>query len=476
MPAIKQKLPAIRLAAALSAGLLLGGCAIGPDYLRPSFWFPEPAKDNVAVAQAEAPINPQWWTLFGDSALNNLEQQAVDANQDLQAAIARLEAAEAAAREAGADYLPAISLGANSSRSESSGATFNGQKIGGQATYNNTRVAASLSYEIDLWGRVRRSNEAARAEALSSRFGRDAVRLTLAGQVANEYLNLRSLDAQLAVTREILDSREKSLKIVNARLDAGSASALDQAQAEGAQAAAQAQLNQLQRQRALSESQLALLTGQPGLKIAAADLDQLPLPPTPPVGLPSELLEARPDVRQSEEKLIAANARIGVAKAAYFPSISLTGLYGSESMALSNLFTNGATIWSAALGLAMPIFDAGRTGARVDQASAAQKETLANYRKTVQTAFKEVNDALVGLREYAGEESANQAQVTAAKRALALSQTRFDAGYAGFSDVLDAQRTSNNAQLQYLASRKNRLGAAVDLFKALGGGWQASGS
>ncbi|MBS1161610.1 MAG: efflux transporter outer rane subunit [Proteobacteria bacterium] len=476
MPASQQKLPVTRLAATLSAALLLGGCAVGPDYLRPSFWFPEPAKENVAVARAEAPINPQWWTLFGDSALNNLEQQAVAANQDLQAAIARLEAAEAAAREAGADYLPALSLGASSGRSQASGTTFNGQKTGGQATYNNTRVAASLSYEIDLWGRVRRNNEAARAEALASRFGRDAVGLTLAGQVANEYLNLRGLDAQLAVTRDTLTSREKSLKIVNARLDAGSASALDQAQAAGALAAAQAQWNQLQRQRALSESQLALLTGQPGLKIAAADLDKLPLPPTPPAGLPSELLEARPDVRQSEEKLIAANARIGVAKAAYFPSISLTGLYGSESMALANLFSGGSTLWSAALGLSMPIFDAGRTGARVDQASAAQKEALANYRKTVQTAFKEVNDALVGLREYAGEETANQAQVTATRRALELSQTRYEAGYAGFSDVLDAQRTSNNAQLQYLTSRKNRLGAAVDLFKALGGGWQASGS
>jgi multidrug efflux system outer membrane protein len=197
---------------------------------------------------------------------------------------------------------------------------------------------------------------------------------------------------------------------------------------------------------------------------------------TPPAGLPSELLETRPDVRQSEEKLVAANARIGVAKAAYFPSISLTGLYGSESMALANLFTSGASIWSAALGLSMPIFDAGRTGARVDQATAAQKESLANYRKTVQTAFKEVNDALVGLREYAGEETANQAQVAAARRTLELSQTRYEAGYAGYSDVLDAQRTSNNAQLQYLVSRKNRLAAAVDLFKALGGGWQASGS
>ena len=469
----------IRLAAALTAAMLLNGCAVGPDYLRPSTWLPDYFKEAppvaVAEARSEAPVNPEWWTLFGDSTLNNLIQQALDANQDLQAAVARLEAAEGAAREAGADYYPNVSLGASTGRSEISGETYNGMKTG-QATYNNRRAALSLSYEVDLWGRVRRSNEAARAEALASRFGRDSIRLTLLGQVANEYLALRSNDAQLAVTQDTLISREKSLKIVQARLDAGSASALEVAQALSSYTAAQSQLSQAKRLRAISESQLGLLTGQPGLKIASGRLEQLPLPPTPPAGLPSTLLEARPDVRQAEEKLIAANARIGVAKAAYFPTISLTGLYGGESMALSNLFTNNATIWSAALGLSMPIFDAGRTGARVDQATAAQKESLANYRKTLQSAFKEVNDALVNLKEYADIESANVAQLDAARRALELSQARYEAGYAGFLDVLDAQRTSNLAELEYLNSRKNRLGAAVDLFKALGGGWQSAGS
>ena len=474
MPAFKQKQPAIRLATTLTAALLLGGCAVGPDYLRPSFLFPEQEKSAPAAeARTEVPINAQWWTLFADSTLNNLEQQAVEANQDLQAAVARLEGAEAAAREAGADYLPSASLGVNSSRNQISGKTFSGQSSG-HATYNDTRAAVSLSYEIDLWGRVRRSNEAALAEVLASRFGRDTVRLTLAGQVASEYLTLRNLDAQLEVTQETLASRQKSLKIVNARLEAGSTSPLEQSQAESALAAAQAQWNQLHRLRALSESQLGLLTGQTGLKIAAANLDALPLPPSPPIGLHSSLLEARPDIRQAEEKLIAANARIGVAKAAYFPSIGLTGLYGGESMALASLFNSGASIWSAAIGLSMPIFDAGRTGSRVAQATAVQKEALANYRKTVQTAFKEVNDALVGIKEYDEEESANRAQVTAARRAQELAQARYEAGYSGFMDVLDAQRTTNSAQLQYLTSRRNRLAVSVDLFKALGGGWQTA--
>ena len=294
--------------------------------------------------------------------------------------------------------------------------------------------------------------------------------------MTNEYLNLRSLDGQIDVTAQTLESRKQALKIVQARANAGTASGLELAQAESALNGAQAQWHQLQRLRALSESQIGLLSGQPGLKIGATSLDKLPLPPTPPAGLSSALLEARPDIRQAEEKLVAANARIGVAKAAYYPTISLTGLFGNESMALSNLFSGGAGIWSAAAGLAMPIFDAGRTGARVDQATAAQKESLANYRKTVQTAFKEFHDAIVGLREYSEEEAAWSALVGASQKALDLAQKRYESGYSGYMDLLDAQRTLNSAQLQYLASRKSRLGAAVDLFKALGGGWQAQGA
>lgn len=468
-----RKLPSphfkIRPFLAFTVAMALGGCAIGPDYFRPASTLPETAP---AVAAAQVPVNAAWWTLFGDAELDALVDKTLAANQDLQAAVARLEAAEAAAREAGADYLPRIGLEASSGRSKTSGETFNGRKQGG-ATYNNNRAALTASYELDLWGRIRRSNEAARAEALASRFGRDSLRLTLAGQVANEYLNLRSLDGQIDVTTQTLESRKQALKIVEARVNAGSASGLELAQAESALNGAQAQWHQLQRQRALSESQIGLLSGQPGFRIGATGLDKLPLPPTPPAGLPSALLEARPDIRQAEEKLVAANARIGVAKAAYYPTISLTGVFGSESMALANLFSGGAAIWSAAAGLAMPIFDAGRTGARVDQASALQREALANYRKTVQTAFKEVNDAIVGLREYSEEEAAYAAQVGAAQKALDLAQKRYESGYSGYMDMLDAQRTLNSAQLQYLSSRKSRLGAAVDLFKALGGGWVA---
>lgn len=469
MPAHKKN----RLLLALTVTTFLAGCAVGPDYARPTSTLPEQHKDATATAQSVAPVNAEWWTLFNDATLNQLVEQTLAANQDLQAAIARLEASEAAAREAGAEFYPSIGLAANSSRNRTSGETFSGKRIG-SGTYNNRRAALSLSYEVDLWGRIRRSNEAARAEALASRFGRDSIQLALIGQLVNEYLNLRSHEAQLEVTRQTLESRQESLKIVQARLDAGTASGLDLAQAESQLNAAQGQWSQFKRLRALSENQIGLLSGQPGLKLVSGSLAQLPLPPTPPAGLPSTLIEARPDVRQAEEKLIAANARIGIAKAAYFPTIGLTGLYGSESAALSNLFTGSAGIWTAAIGLTIPIFDAGRTGARVDQASAAQAENLANYRKTLQTAFREVNDAIVNLHEFANEESAFSAQVEASQKAFALAQKRYESGYSGYNDLLDTQRTLNTAQLLYLSSRKNRLGASVDLFKALGGGWQAS--
>lgn len=469
-----------RLIAVLGVSLTLSGCALGPDYLRPDNWLPEmfrsKATPETPVAQAENPaLNREWWKLFNDPALDGLVQQALGANQDLVAAAARMEAAAAAAREAGADYLPRLDLGVGSTQSQGSGDTFNGRRVG-QATYGNRRVGLSASYELDLWGRIRRSNEAARAEALASRYARDSLQLSLLGQLSSEYLTLRSLDAQLKVADDSLASREKSLQIVQARVEAGSGSPLDQAQAESALAAAQVQSAQLRRQRALSESLIGLLIGQPGLSIPAGQLETLPLPPQAPAGLPSALLDSRPDVRQAEERLIAANARIGVAKAAYFPTIGLTGSLGSESLALAGLFGSNASFWTAAVNLTMPIFDAGRTSARVDQASAAQQEMLANYRKTVQTAFREVNDALIGLRELGTEEDAQLAQLKAARRAQQLAQARYEAGYAGYLEVLDAQRSANAAELAHLNTRRNRLAASVDLFKALGGGWRSEGS
>ncbi|MDR3322586.1 MAG: efflux transporter outer membrane subunit [Zoogloeaceae bacterium] len=465
--------PKTRLALALSVSVFLSGCAVGPDFTRPDVPLPEQYETTGTTATSEAaPLNPEWWTLFGDAELNRLVALALENNQDLQAAIARMEAAAAAAREAGADYVPSIDLEGSSLRNHSSARTASGKQTGAM-TISDHRAALGVSYELDLWGRIRRLNEAARAEALAGRYARDTVRLSLTSQIAAEYLTLRVVDAELETTAETLSSRQKSLNIVRSRQDAGVSSALDMAQARGALAAAQAQWNQLRRQRAMSENMLGLLTGQPDLKLdAVGNFNAIPLPPLPPAGLPSSLLEVRPDVRLAEEQLIAANARIGVAKAAYFPTIGLTGLLGNESADIADLFNKGTHIWSAGGALFLPIFNAGRTGARVDQATAGQKEALANYLKIVQNAFREVKDALVALREYKEEDVALAIQTDAAREAQDISQARYEAGYVGFLDVLDSQRTLNNAQLVQQLGRRNHLVAAVDLFKALGGGWR----
>ncbi|MCL2020752.1 MAG: efflux transporter outer membrane subunit [Betaproteobacteria bacterium] len=463
--------------------LFFSGCALGPDYQRPEVTLPEGYRTiQPEAAASEAVVNPEWWRLFGDSELDRLVELTFANNQDLIAAAARMEAAEAAAREAGADYFPQVDLSASSSRTRASGATASGAMTGG-VVFSNRRAALSVDYELDLWGRIRRQNEAARAQALSSRFARDALTLSLVGMVTTEYLTIRMLDAELDAAMDNLASWLRTERIMKVRFEAGLSSEMDWKQTIVAHAAAHAQWVELKRQRDLSENRLGLLVGQPGFVVARA-LEQksgernrtffrnIPLPPIPPLGLPSSLLEARPDVRQAEENLIAANAYIGVAKSAYFPMIGLTGLLGSESAELSRLFTAPARIWSYGAALAMPIFNMGRTGARVDQASAYQQEALANYRKAVQTAFTEVRDALVNLNYYQKAVETLEVQVNAARDTERLAMARYEEGYSSFLEPLDSRRTLANAELSYLTAHRNHLVAAVELFKALGGGWQ----
>jgi multidrug efflux system outer membrane protein len=463
----------------LAVALALSGCAIGPDYLRPANLLPslfaesKPA-ESVAIAVNPA-IDARWWALFDDATLNDLVDQALRNNADLRLAVARVEQADAVAREAGASFFPEIDGSAATSNSKASTKT---------ATYNSSMprlrhsrsAALSTSFELDVWGRIRRANESAQASMLATRYGRDAVRLSVAGLVASNYLALRAYDAQLAVTAQTLQSRADSLKLVQTRIDAGLISPLDGYQAEGLLAAAQAQLAEQRRLRALAEHQLALLTGNPALQIAAGDLRQLPLPPQPPAGLPADLIEARPDILRAEQELVAANAGIGIAKAGYFPKFTLTGSIGSESKTLSDLFTAGSGTWSLGLAALMPILDFGRTAARVDQAKAVNEQSLIAWQNALQTAYKEVRDALVNLRENAEGESAQTIRVDRATKALALSRLRYEAGQVGYLEVLEAERTQQDAQLASIGARQARLDSAVGLFKALGGGWRSSGA
>ncbi len=442
--------------------LTVSGCAVGPDYVRPSSTLPGDYAAQTGRAEQMNPlVELDWWKHFKDPVLDELMDKALNQNADVRAAVARVEQAEAAAREAGAAFLPQIDVQAVGNRA----------RIGGR-TVNTASANAFTAYELDVWGRVRRSGESARALALASHYGRDAIRLSVAGLVANNYLALRAYDAQLMLSAESEASREATLKLVRTRVDAGLVSPLDLYQAQGSLSAIQAQTAALRLQRAVTLHQLALLTGTPDLEIVPGDLRELPMPPVPPAGLPASLVQGRPDVREAEATVVAANATIGAAKAGYFPRFSLTGAIGRESDTLASLFSGGASAWSLGLGALMPIFDFGRTSARVDQAEALNKESIVAYQNTLQTAFKEVNDAIVGLRENAAGEDAQTARVEAAQNALRLAQLRYESGYSSYLEVLDAQRTSNDSLLAFVSTRQARLAAAVDLFKALGGGWK----
>lgn len=472
-------MPKIRLISALTArpvlvsvvaALALTGCAIGPDYQRPVSSLPATYAEALPTA-SQSPIENNWWIHFQDPTLNALIDQALNKNADIRIAMARVEQAAAVAREAGAAFFPEIDATASGSNRQQS--TKTASWSANSARQVNLRSAAlTTSYELDIWGRVRRANETVQASLLASQYSRDAIRLSIAGLIANNYLALRAYDAEIAVTAESLASRQDSLKLVKTRVDAGLVSPLDLYQAEGALAALQAQASSLRLQRELSEHQIALLTGNPELKIATGDLRQLPLPPIPPANLPAALIAARPDVRQAEETLVAANAGIGLAKAGYYPKFSLTGSLGSESKTLGDLFSAGANTWSLGIGLLMPVLDFGRTSARIDQAQALNQQSLIAWENTLQTAFKEVRDALVSLRENSAIETAQNSRVDSARKALDLTQRRYEAGYSGYLEVLDAQRTSNEALLAMITTRQARLAASVNLFKAIGGGWQ----
>jgi outer membrane protein, multidrug efflux system len=299
------------------------------------------------------------------------------------------------------------------------------------------------------------------------------VALSLAGATAQSYFALRSLDAQLAVLEATIRVRRDSLAIARARLDAGLASELDVHQAQGALSDALAQRREAERARALVERQLATLTGRLDLRLDRGDLFALPVPPTPPAGLPSALLERRPDIRAAEASLVAANAQIGIARAALFPSISLTAALGAQSAELANLLSSGAGIWSLGFGLALPLFDAGRREARVEQADARREQALASYQRSIETGFREVADALSNLAQSTHVEKELTDRVAAARAALELSTIRYDAGYSPYLEVLDAQRTANEAELAFVRNRQARLAFSVDLMRALGGGWNS---
>jgi multidrug efflux system outer membrane protein len=456
----------VKRALAVAAALVAGCTTVGPDYERPQ--VPMPAAYPAAGGAGEAPI-AAWWTLYRDPLLDALVEATRSDNADLQLAAARVRQAEAVLAQTDATRYPEVVGGYAATRNRVSSRTEPPNVPPLERTQHG--LVAGTSYELDFWGRVARANESARASLAASRLSREVVALTLSSATTQAYFALRSLDAQLDVLEASVRTRTDSLEIARARLDAGLAPELDVHQAQAALSDARVQQIEARRQRALLEHQLGQLTGRMDLRIPPGSLFALPLPPTPPPGLPSALLDRRPDVQAAEQTLVAANAQIGVARAALFPTISLTGTLGAQSAELSNLLASGAGVWSLGASLTLPIFDAGRRSARVDEARAVREQALALYLGSIESAFRETSDALVNLDLAARAEADIGQRLDAARAALELSSERYKSGYSPYLEVLDAQRTANDAELAFVRYRQLRLAFSVELMKALGGGW-----
>jgi len=451
--------------------LVLGACAAGPDYERPELEVPE--NYIQPVQQGESFANTPWWELFEDPQLQELIRIALEENQDLGIAAARVEEFRAVLGVTRADQFPTVDITASGAQTEGSDNVFPGSVPGfGNDKVENYRLSADVFWELDLFGRLRRSTEAARAQLLATEEAQRSITISLVASVASSYMLLRDLDAQLEIARRTESTRTDSLGIIQARFDKGTVPKLDVNQAEIELAVAQAAVAVAERAVTQTENALAVLLGRnPGAIPRGLALEQQTLPPGIPSGLPSELLQRRPDVLASEAELAAQTARIGVAQAARWPSLSLTGALGFESDDLSTLTDSGSDFWSAGLGIVQPLFNAGRNRSRVEAEEARTEQALLAYEQTVQRAFREVEDALVAVRTYRAEHEARKRQVAAARSAATLSRARYDGGVTSYLEVLDTERSLFNAELTESQKLRLYINAIIELYKALGGGW-----
>lgn len=459
----------MRKALCLWLVFILAGCAIGPDYQRPSVDLPQNwpvVSDGISSAS---------WRIFNDPVLLELLAEGQRNNLDVALAVARVDEARALLGRSDSDLYPAVGATVERSRTRQSQRSAMPLPPGTDPVNSSTRAVLSASYELDLWGKLRRSSEAVRSELLASEAARDTVLLTLASDIASGYFALLSLDQQVAITRRTVAARNESYKLQKMRFDAGISSEYELLQIEAETATASAQQADLEARRAQQENALTVLLGRSPREILSAAVNR-GTPSTPkavvvPAGLPSELLLRRPDIVAAEQRLVAANARIGVARAGYFPSISLTGYVGSESTALSDLFSGPTRVFQFATNLLQPIFNAGRVGYEVDAANARQQQALAQYRLAIANAFRDVQDGLVAQRQARLALDAEQARVNALVRAHQLVNLRYRNGTASFLEVLDAERNLLQSEINRADAERRQRVAIADLFKALGGGW-----
>jgi len=453
----------------LALSILLSGCALGPNYQRPKVTVPTEYRSAEAAAQQASLADLPWWEVFKDEQLKTLEQTALANNYDLRIAITRIEQSRQIAAQARAQYFPFLNYSAGSSygKGEFLGTiTSTGKEQGSFA------AVASAAWEADVWGRLRRLNEGARAQYLASEEARRGVMLSLVSDLAQAYFELLGLDLQLEIAKRTSDSFGQTLKLFNQRLEGGVASKLDTSRAEAAEATAAASIPELERQIAIKENQISVLLGNNPSPIAhtAKLLDQI-FPPDIPSGLPSALLERRPDVLAAEEQMRSANAQVGVAIANFFPQIGLTALFGRASSPLSSLSLGQSTVWSLAGNIAGPIYQGGTLRAQKRQAVAFWEETKLQYQQTAQLAFQDVSNALISRQKYEEIRAEEARAVQAYQESVKVSLQRYVAGKASYFEVLDAQLQLFPAENSLAITELNRRVVIVQLYKALGGGW-----
>ncbi len=455
------------LAVFMSAGLL-ASCSFAPKYERPQ--TDPPAAWRVPDAESGSLAELAWWQVFQDETLQDLIRIALAENKDLQIAVTRIAQARAEAGIVSAALFPQIGASGSAAREKYSERTY--PQLRAPFTNNTFSLGADAAFELDLWGRLRNAADAARANLLATEDAQRTVLITLVSDVAQAYFELRALDQNLEIALRTRDVRGESLRIVRSRYDRGIAAELDLAQAQRQYEGAVAAIPLLEKRIAETENRLSILLGRnPGAVARGIALAQQPVPPDVPAGLPSALLEQRPDLRAAEQRIVQANARIGEARALYFPRIALTGSYGYSSKSLSDLFSGPARVWQGAAGFTVPIFDAGRIGATVDLAKAQQEEAILRYQQSVQQAFREVDDALIAYRKTRESRDAQVRLVDAAQRTFAAAEKRYLHGVSSYIEVLDAQRELFNAELALTQTQLGELVAVVQLYKALGGGW-----
>ena len=460
-----------------TTGVLLGGCMVGPDYQRPRATETPPSyagvSDEWKLAEPRAEVSKgSWWTIFGDEELNSLEMEGAVANQQLKSAWAAFEQARALADVARSGYFPHIGLSPSMTRQRDSGnRPVNGVSNGRSETYTTLTVPLDFKYELDLWGRVRRTVEAARATEEADLADLEAARLAIQAEIASDYFTLGALDAELFLLRTNVEVFRRSLELTENRRKGGVATDLDVAEAQTVLKSAEAQIPIVSLQRARTGHALAVLVGHsPSTFVIPSPHFKLRAPLIP-AGVPSELVERRPDIASAERRMAAANARIGAAKAAFFPTVHLNGLAGLESVSASTLFDWPSRLWAVGPSITVPLFEGGRQKATMRAVTAAYDEVVANYRQTVLKAFADVEDNLSAQTLLAKQQEAEMAALEAARRTLEIAMNRYRAGLVTYLEVATAQNAELERERSTVRLQGEQLLTSVALVKSLGGGW-----